>query len=980
MKEDHQNLINKKVEEMKKGNLPPIGGPIFIKEKNREAQRLIGELGSLKISIEESTVNIENLEKEKGGVKTETLEIGEEQEEIKTETLETGEEFNKIKVQKEKQKGELDEKKKELEETIKLKEELDKQKTEPVIEIKKPVEIKTEPIKEIKIEKPLEVVVEEKKDEIKKPEVVVKKTEEPKIVTKEEEPEKILEGYTPLVVEDISKLKVGDEVIEINLNFEGGIVKKRVEKDGGDHFELSGPGTISRIEKGKGISEIVKAEEIKEPEPLKTEIKETEIESKFMTPEDMVRIGIKTLNKQEEEKIKKEEPVKPTLPPKKTEGEVPLETRLNEARGKYAEGYKQFMAERKKQSNFIVVGWRKVFGSKVKEEKIPQELKNLEKDYDKLTADYGRKMYADKKAELEKSGKPTEEQEKELTQFKQKEIFTKVILEEQGKLNALKAENLPPREKGILKKSLDWYLKQNRFTKVAISTALSTAIIASFLPSSIAAAGGITAYLGTKYARGLIGGIVGQVAAKGYEKLVKEKYTEKKEKALEELSKKFGKNMTDKELFEYKKEYAKILEKEQTSKRNRIIHKALVAITVGGVAGYGTGIAAHHLSPEQVLAGETPHRTNISDQMKEREIIDHPKTDTGGGTTEEIEHQPEVGEEIGKGTGIQNFMKTNAIQNAIKLGMYNPDAPAESLNVQSGTMSFDDGAGHHVEVEYSPKGAIQTIENLKAKIIQEYGEDMTKIPSGTISTHFVDIKGVEHDQVLIEGDNVEQIKDADMLDSDKNATPASTTDTSTTPSHTTSDAIIAPKPVAQGDIYTTEDNIIAPKHVGETETLIEKTPEQTLENQNQTTPTDTKTFDATEKNVTTAVDKNVVDLGDNPFHLSAEMLKEVQTAYDKLIDHLFHDNASLQAWNGIKDSTENYSAEKLMAWDETNVNETFKPLIHDIHTIHEITGLDPQGKTLIHLAETPTEFLKHGLEKAAIDGNLEELKTKLLAL
>jgi len=317
----------------------------------------------------------------------------------------------------------------------------------------------------------------------------------------------------------------------------------------------------------------------------------------------------------------------PTFIPQTPEA-IELEKKLDDARSKYAEEYKKFLAS----ANIAVKAKRFVFGGKVKDSKIPPELKVLEQEYEKATVEYGNMMFQEKYTSLENFSQTMGQAfniplspltiARELDNYKQNEIFTRVIIQEQSMLNALKAENLPPKEKSVIRKSLDWYLKQPRWKKLAISTVLSTAVIAGISSGTVVAAGGLATFAGMRATRAVAGSVIGQSAAKAYDWLFKEKSTAKRATEEKKLSEMFKEETFDVSLAKSKKEYADILEREQKAKRNRLITKAMITITAGGLTSYGMGYGLSHLSDNSAEQLQTSgindnHKPEITETTKD---------------------------------------------------------------------------------------------------------------------------------------------------------------------------------------------------------------------------------------------------------------------------------------------------------------------------------------------------------------------------
>ena len=270
-------------------------------------------------------------------------------------------------------------------------------------------------------------------------------------------------------------------------------------------------------------------------------------------------------------------------------------------------------------------------GSTVEDSEIPPELKTLELEYDKATIAYGEHMFLEKRAELGNSTLSPVEQENELKRYKQFDIFSRVVVEEQSRLNGLKVENLPPKEKGLARKTLDWYLKQSRPTKILISTVLSTGVIvgttalaaAIFSTGTVITLGATAAIGGGKLVRAVAGSTVGQIAAKGVDLLFKPKSAAKRAAAEKELAEMFKDETFDTGLAKSKKEYAEILERERKTKRNRVITKALVGLAAGIGTSVGIGYGINqinvlHNAPDQMSTTPPrgPHNPNARGELK----------------------------------------------------------------------------------------------------------------------------------------------------------------------------------------------------------------------------------------------------------------------------------------------------------------------------------------------------------------------------
>lgn len=632
----------------------------------------------------------------------------------------------------------------------------------------------------------------------------------------------------------------------------------------------------------------------------------------------------------------------------KTTEAIGLEKKLDDARIKYAEEYKKFLAG----AGWFTKSYRFVAGAKIDDSKIPPELKNLELEYDKVAVEYGNMMFQAKQTELENFSLSVDERKNELNQYKQTEIFTRVIVEEQSRLNALKVENLPPKEKNVAKKLLDWYIKQPRWKKLAISTALGTAIFATIAPGTVTAAGGIGAYATIRAARGVVGMTAGQITAKAYDWLLKDKSAEKRAAQEAELAEIFKEETFDVSFAKSKKEYAEILEREQKVKRNRLITKAMFGLA----AGIGTSIEMGHLLnlvhvPDQLnvprdpdLAQKFAHNPALA-QNTTRPLGINPTPEKFIGPPF---HPSQIHQDIGGIKGPQGFMNTNPTQEAMKLGMLTDKG--ESMIVQKGTMTFDDGHGHTVQVEYSSRGAIDTITKLKAKILETYGGDATKIPEGNLSTHYVDMHGVAHEQSLIhEQGGIETFK-GDMFKPGQNiehnlSTQHEVPNTETPTAHPAGTETHI-NPVNNIRAKLAEDYASASKANAENVINSDHTqihPEPRLEHPDYIT--------------------NHPEYAKNPFHLSGEKLQQTYEIHQENVHHIFPSDTK-DMWDRIKGA----NAKQMLLTKPEDANEGFNSFFSYLKKLKEVTGKSPHDSALFghenvekYVARTEQYAAKHDM-------------------
>ena len=655
------------------------------------------------------------------------------------------------------------------------------------------------------------------------------------------------------------------------------------------------------------------------------------------------------------------------------------ETKLNDAREKYAEGYKKFMKEDRSRWTKTIA---KIFGSKIKKEDLPQELKNLEKDYNKATVEYGQKLYTDKKTELLKEKLSEENLKAELEKFKQKELFNKIIIDEAQKLINLKVENLPPKEKNLFKKTLDWYIKQNRFTKVAISVALTSTVIAAFSSGTIVAAGGLATYAGTKYIRGLIGGTVGTAATKLYDVIFKDKTKIKREEETQELGQKFNsEEISLEELISKKEEYATILEREQKRKRNRVIAKAGVALGFGGAASFGTSYGLHNLASEQAFSGH-----GISPQPTETEIprgtISHENlfkpVQVELSSRGSIQTIADLKEKISQDyhgdfskapTNIQEFMKTDNTQEAIKLGFYDPNSPNESaMGLKGSTLGFDKNGNL---ISHDIKTGKESILINEKGNIEKYNGPMADTDHSGQHTNQLDQTGNKH---ISASKQVNPITHEPM----ENGHKAVTQIDPTTGKPMDTNSVMADENIRHETPINEQEVKQARIERDETNPRV-----NTAENTNSNIATDNVNKDQTINNqqtgeqITTKQEINI-PTDNNPYFLNQEQLTQVHQTYENNVDKMFP--VSEYQWDLIKSATitdePNVSwAQKLVGWNEADASDLFKPLINHLHKLQEITGLKPYGVTILSpIPETPEEFEIRCLQKATEMGVLDQVK------
>jgi hypothetical protein len=212
------------------------------------------------------------------------------------------------------------------------------------------------------------------------------------------------------------------------------------------------------------------------------------------------------------------------------------------------------------------------------------EAKGIKKD--KAEAIYNTEL---KKAEYDKTkielGKKLKEQG-----IGNAEIFKKLILDERDLLNQAKVESWPPKEKGIFRKGMEWYMKRSTATRLLISTGLVTGVVAGAGGFGAAA---VATYAGYRFVRGFGSVMIGKLAGKGVDMAMSRGIEAKKEAAMEKLKSGFDLE----KLKETEKELEKIFEETAKRERRKLLIKAAVSATAGAGAAIGMGML------EQAWAG-----------------------------------------------------------------------------------------------------------------------------------------------------------------------------------------------------------------------------------------------------------------------------------------------------------------------------------------------------------------------------------------
>lgn len=340
--------------------------------------------------------------------------------------------------------------------------------------------------------------------------------------------------------------------------------------------------------------------------------------------------------------------------------------------------------------------------------------------YNGARAAYGKKLYEEAEAEFKKEGKTGKELEIVLKE-KRFDIYNKIFLEEEQKIIDAKAEIMPQKEKGIFRKGIEWWMRQNKYVRLAATTAVATGIF-TMTGGLAAGAGAMALFAGSRYAKGFISAGVAQLAGKGVDKIFSKVFIEKlKSESEKEIIEEFNpEELTLKKFGEIEANRQTYLEKLAKLERKKLYTK----IAVGLAAGVGTSIGLGMLEniyaggggygpkydpkvePKAELKADYDYFKDFQEKGGEIKIEDQQifETNIGSQPVEEISKIGEVGESledlaiIKKGEGIWNAvyrqlnerLHNNPEQFGLKSeDLQNTDKIENILNQQTGKLLAD---------------------------------------------------------------------------------------------------------------------------------------------------------------------------------------------------------------------------------------------------------------------------------------------------
>jgi len=250
-------------------------------------------------------------------------------------------------------------------------------------------------------------------------------------------------------------------------------------------------------------------------------------------------------------------------------------------------------------------------------------------------------------------------------------------------------ESLPPLEKGIVTKAFEKWANLPMPARVALSTALLTGT--SVAIGSLAL-GGAAAYGGYRLARGLTGAAVSQGVGKWVDGIFKKG----NERIKSEILREYGTNISEENFEKKEKEMARAFEEEEDAVKRQRLYKAGAMIAAGGLA------------------------SGIIGKVSALQQVDVPS----GGGSKVPENIPRPEASVPEPTVLPKASDALPDQ---------PVMPMVSENIPE------------MKVELSSRGFIQDFENLKSKLVEQYGsaenvphqyDHFVKTPSTKLAQEF----------------------------------------------------------------------------------------------------------------------------------------------------------------------------------------------------------------------------------------------------
>ncbi|MFA6090114.1 MAG: hypothetical protein WC755_09735, partial [Candidatus Woesearchaeota archaeon] len=316
-------------------------------------------------------------------------------------------------------------------------------------------------------------------------------------------------------------------------------------------------------------------------------------------------------------------------------------------------------------------------------------------------------------------------------------------------------------------------------------------------------------------------------------------------------------------------------------------------------------------------------------------------------------------------SSIQDFMKTDNTQEAIKLGFYNPNSPEESaMSLKGSTLGFDEKGNlisHDIKTGQDTilnettkyNGPMSDTDHVKAKIQHVFKKQENPLTGKSMEeeANSLNTENNRHNINPITGKTLEEEMNT-----------LQTTGNDHEIEHT-----------VKIDNTSVNENIIDQNKTP----IVDQNNNPVKVEQNETNITDTHKVETENTlNIKEQEVKNIETYlrNNNDYLLSDQQLEEVSKIYTHNIDKMFPVGHE-QTWNNIKDShTGDMTAEKLIYRPLDVTKKEYHPLITHLQTLSEKTKLEPYGATLLSpVPETLKEFELRCLQKATEMGILNEV-------
>jgi LysM repeat protein len=177
---------------------------------------------------------------------------------------------------------------------------------------------------------------------------------------------------------------------------------------------------------------------------------------------------------------------------------------LEDKRATYLQRYQEALNSRSKWEKFKS-GLKGLFG---KSSDVPasKELAGAKSEYEQARTEYAQQLFDKARERIEQKNVSQEKKEQMLQRYKGL-VFNEYIAKEYERFQNAKAESYPPKEKGLLRKGVEWYGRQHWSKRAGISATLATgASVATGGIATVAGAAGVFAMKGARHGAAAIAG------------------------------------------------------------------------------------------------------------------------------------------------------------------------------------------------------------------------------------------------------------------------------------------------------------------------------------------------------------------------------------------------------------------------------------------------------------------------------------------